>query len=70
MKKGRGNENYGSKGKTKTLDFFFFFRPEKKNGFDLFILLLLKILLHTYSVWYLLGAGSSGRGEWVETTLL
>lgn len=68
MKKGRGNENYGSKGKTKTLDFFL--RTEKKNGFDLFILLLLKILLHTYSVWYLLGAGSSGRGEWVETTLL
>lgn len=64
MKKGRGNENYGSKGKTKTLDFFFLrTEKKKKNGFDLFILLLLKILLHTYSVWYLLGAGVRGRGE-------
>lgn len=56
--------------KEKLRHWIFFYEQKKKNGFDLFILLLLKILLHTYSVWYLLGAGSSGRGEWVETTLL
>lgn len=56
--------------KEKLRHWIFFLRTEKKNGFDLFILLLLKILLHTYSVWYLLGAGVRGRGEWVETTLL
>lgn len=59
--------------KEKLRHWIFFLRTEKKkkkNCFDLFILLLLKILLHTYSVWYLLGAEGRGRGEWVETTLL